>query len=186
MSADIERWRMPSGRVAVIDLSQAPEAIEDARRLLREFGDAEPINEDAPGTGGNQPEGENQNTNPQEGEPAMPESTSQCIMTDTPTPDELRAIIAADTVAALDAAGVKLTVGQLADAAEMLGLMPSDLFPGRRHAVRKGRASQSRATGEPVTAFCGTTLVARPREVAENLPWCDTCALMVRALPGRR
>lgn len=56
----VERWRMPSGRIATIDLSQAPETIEDARRLLRDFGDAEIVKEEAPGAGGNQPEGENQ------------------------------------------------------------------------------------------------------------------------------
>lgn len=43
-----ERWRMPSGRIATIDLQQTPEAIEDARALLREFGEAELINEEAP------------------------------------------------------------------------------------------------------------------------------------------
>lgn len=59
----VERWRMPSGRVATIDLHQAPEAIEDARNLLREFGDAVLIeDEDAPGAGGNQPEGNKTNS----------------------------------------------------------------------------------------------------------------------------
>lgn len=66
----VERWRMPSGRVATIDLQQAPEAIEDARNLLREFGDAVLIeDEDAPGAGGHQPEGIK--TNSEEGTDPM-------------------------------------------------------------------------------------------------------------------
>lgn len=58
----VERWRMPSGRVATIDLQQPEAAVEDARRLLREFGDAELINEEAPAAAGTADEGEDQNT----------------------------------------------------------------------------------------------------------------------------
>ena len=63
----LERWRMPSGSIATIDLQQAPEAIEDARNLLREFGDAVLIEEDGPGAGGNQPEAKK--TNPEREDP---------------------------------------------------------------------------------------------------------------------
>ena len=43
---DVERWRMPSGRIAVIDLAQTPEQIEQARRLLIEYGNAVRIEEE--------------------------------------------------------------------------------------------------------------------------------------------
>ncbi|MBY6061604.1 hypothetical protein [Microbacterium esteraromaticum] len=55
----VERWQLPSGRIATIDLNQPAEAVEDARRLLREFGDAELINKEAPDAG-KSVEGENQ------------------------------------------------------------------------------------------------------------------------------
>lgn len=57
-----ERWRMPSGRIATIDLQQMPEAVEDARALLREFGEAVLINEEAlagQGEGADKNSGEN-------------------------------------------------------------------------------------------------------------------------------
>ncbi|REJ06281.1 hypothetical protein DY023_06530 [Microbacterium bovistercoris] len=66
----VERWRMLSGRVAQLDTSQPTAAVTDAREMLR-AGGAVLINEEAPGAGGNQPEGQNQNTNTHEGEPIM-------------------------------------------------------------------------------------------------------------------
>lgn len=88
MSATVERWRMPSGRVATIDLRQSPEAIEDARNLLREFGDAELIKEGThpvrtPGDGQKEApdavvaaRGDDQNTNTHEGEPITMDATN--------------------------------------------------------------------------------------------------------------
>ncbi|WP_404475110.1 hypothetical protein [Microbacterium aerolatum] len=78
----VERWRMQTGRVAVIDLSQHPAAVESLRTLLRSHG-AQPVEntptqafaadeydqarsersrqKKAPAAGGNQREGADQN-----------------------------------------------------------------------------------------------------------------------------
>ncbi|MEV7631991.1 hypothetical protein AB0N64_06245 [Microbacterium sp. NPDC089318] len=61
MSA-VERWRMPSGRIATIELRQSQKAIDDARDLLRTYGGAVPLNESAPDAVAAAVEGENTST----------------------------------------------------------------------------------------------------------------------------
>ena len=65
-----ERWVMPTGRVAAINLNDPQPAVEAARELLAMNG-AQLINESAPDAVAPAVRGDDQNTNTHEGEPTM-------------------------------------------------------------------------------------------------------------------